>query len=232
MIEQSILSAERSVKKRKDPQLAVPKGKARAKAIAAGRCVDLDSTQLEIRERAKQFIEIDTDSDDDNFQAGRFRLTRSMCLACLCSFALVVEAVQKTFKSGKMSQEDKKMERDQKRQQIKDDKVLKQLATKGHRILDPLMPKLETFNNKITKEEPKLDKDTVESFRSAKSLLGEWHLQSQTCLGKICKGELLQIDALGYDSDKTLAEQVRNVKDLQKALNVALFNLKPTKPKK
>ena len=74
-IERSILSAERGLKRKKDPSLAVPKGKA-AKALAekAGVKLELPAEQFALKDDIAAVIDLESDSDDENLKARRFWL--------------------------------------------------------------------------------------------------------------------------------------------------------------
>lgn len=121
---------------------------------------------------------------------------------------------------------DKKAEKAEQRNAVKEDKAARQLATKGHRLLDPLVTKFDAFVKKLNKVDG-LDADTLATFETSKTMLSDWHQQCQKALGKISAGkELLRADELGFDSDKTLGEAVKGMKDIQKILNVSIARIK------
>lgn len=135
------------------------------------------------------------------------------------------EALRKHFKSGKPSQEEKIAEREEKKQAVKDDKLIRALATKGHRLLDPMVSKFAAFSTKLTRASGSLELDTLSAFETSKTLLTEWHGQSQATLGKIAGGKTCALSDLGFD-EKTLTDQVKSMKEVQKALNFQIAQAK------
>ena len=124
--------------------------------------------------------------------------------------------MKKELKGG-----EKKLDKNEQRQALKEDKFLRQLVTKGHRLLDPVVSKLPAFQKKIQKHED-LDMDTCASFDELRNLLCSWHDQCTRALGKISGGQSLKADELGFDCDKYLGEKIKEMKEVQKSLNFAI----------
>ena len=79
-------------------------------------------------------------------------------------------------------------EREEKKQAVKDDKVVRALATKGHRILDPMVNKFDAYSKKVSRTDD-LEPDDVQAFETSKQVLSLWHSQCQSVLGKIAGGK-------------------------------------------
>ena len=134
--------------------------------------------------------------------------------------------MKKQYKSGKPSKEDKAAQREEKKQAEKDDKWVRGLATKGHRLLDTMVSKFEAYSMKLKKvEDLDYDYESVQAFEALKETLTSWHVQCQAALGKISSGKPCTMDDLGFD-EKGLQDSVKTMKEIQKNLNMSIQILK------
>ena len=69
-VQKTLLNAERNVKKRKDPEQAIPKAKPKAKAKGQpAPPVELDEKNQQLHLELQDFIDLASDSDDEEFKA-------------------------------------------------------------------------------------------------------------------------------------------------------------------
>lgn len=123
------------------------------------------------------------------------------------------------------------MAKQEQKQQERDNKAMSALAVKAHKQLRPLCDRFATADKKVFKNYELLPENIVKSFHSTRDAMKDLLAETTKVLGKIGSGELVGVEDLSIQDEKTFNADVKAAKDLLQDLNLHVAKANPPKPK-